>query len=255
MNQVPVKRLSRHFSTRARGITAFNKLMTLDFNSITIDLNDVPVLTYTFLDEMVLRALEVGILSQIRFKSNDKSTADKLAHIAETRDVEIVASSSTHKKHLTRPKVFPRLNGILVADKDNLLIKNVSRKRARTIKPIHIRRLTNRFVTRNRGVEALTNLEQQEFDLVSIGLHNELKLSYSFLDEIVLKASKTDLLERMIFRTDDESTLDKLAYIAGTRNLDISVSSVNHQRRDILLKTFSRPQANLVENKDNLTKD
>jgi hypothetical protein len=255
MNQVPIKRLSRRLATRAAGLKAFNKLMTLDFSSITIDLNDAPALTYTFLDEMIYRAIEVGILSQIRFKSDDKATIEKLAHIAKARDVEIVSRSSTQKKHPTHPKEFSRLDGMLVEDKNNLQISNVARKKTRIIKPINIRRLTDRFVTRNKAVEALTNLEQQEFDLVSIGLNNELKLSYSFLDEIVLKASKTDLLGRIIFRTDDEATLDKLAYISGTRNLDISVSSVSHQKRQILIKTFSRLKANLVENKDNLTRN
>lgn len=253
MNQVPIKRLSRRLATRAAGLKAFNKLMTLDFTSVTIDLNDAPTLSYIFLDEFVYRATEVGILSQIAFKSDDKATIEKLSHIVKTRDVDIISKGTAQKKHLTRPKDFPQVNGTLVEDKNNLQITNVSRKRARTVTPINIRRLTNRFMTRNKAGEALTNLALQEFDLVSIGLNNELKLAYSFLDEIVLKASKTDLLKRIIFRTDDESVLDKLAYISSTRNLDISVSSMSHQKSQILIKTFSRQKANLVENKENLT--
>lgn len=255
MNQVAVTNLSPHLATRAAGLIAFNTLMTLDFTSITIDLNDALGLSYIFLDEFIYRAIEVGIISQISFSSDDTAAMGKLAYIAKTRDVEIVVSSATSEKHPIEPQGFSKIARFLVEDKDKLPITEVTPIKTETTKSIYIRQLTSKLVTRNRAVEALANLQKQEFDLIAIGLDNELKLTYTFLDEMVLNASKTSLLGRSTFHTDDAAVLDKLAYISGVRNLDIAVSGTSRQKYQVLLKTFSRHKANLVENKDNLTQN
>jgi hypothetical protein len=253
MNQVAVKELTPHCATRAEGLAAFNTLMTLDFTSVTVDLDDAPFLTFTFLDEMVYRADEVGILSQISLKCGAPATQQKLANISKTRNVEIITSSKEQENHPIAPRDFTELERFFYEDKNTLPITDVTPIPTETVKKLHIRELTGKFVTRQRAAEALTNLAKLEFEFVSIALNNELKLSYSFLDELIYQAAKTDLLPRITFRTDHPATLDKLDHISNTRNLEISAASVDGEKHEVISTSFSHPKANLVENKDNLT--
>jgi hypothetical protein len=68
-------------------------------------------------------------------------------------------------------------------------------------------------------------------------------ISYSFLDEIVLRAAKTDKLKNIIFKTDDDYVLDKLAHIAGTRHVNITVNNPTLKIQNIEPLTFTRQNA------------
>ncbi len=123
------------------------------------------------------------------------------------------------------------------------------------INSIHIKELTTRFVTRDRGAEAFEKLIQLQFDSITISFSEVLLLAYSFLDELVLKASNAGILKNIVFGTDDEIILDKLAHIAGTRQVEILVSSSKQEKHPIQPKTFTQPKAILVDAKEKLTKE
>jgi hypothetical protein len=123
------------------------------------------------------------------------------------------------------------------------------------MKQVHLRELTTRFITRANGAKAFNNLVPLEAPAVIIDLSNVLIFTYPFLDEMIRLALKYNQLKRIVFRVDDELTLDKLSYIAGTRSVDITVSGVNHKKHHIQPKAFTRQKAVVVDAKEKLDKD
>ncbi|MGD0780637.1 MAG: hypothetical protein ABR954_07690 [Dehalococcoidales bacterium] len=123
------------------------------------------------------------------------------------------------------------------------------------MKQVHLRELTTRFITRANGARAFNNLVPFKAATVIIDLSNVPILTYPFLDEMIRLALKYNQLKHIIFRVDDELTLDKLSYIAGTRSVDIAVSSSNHKKHRIQPKAFTRQRAIVVDAKEKLDKD
>lgn len=120
---------------------------------------------------------------------------------------------------------------------------------------IHIRQLTKRFISRESAIEAFNNLVVLEKAPKVIELDNVLLFSYPFLDEFISRISKDDKLKEITFQTDDELTLDKLAYIVGTRHIDIAVSGTMFNRHHIQPKIFTRHKAVFIDNKDKPDKE
>jgi hypothetical protein len=123
------------------------------------------------------------------------------------------------------------------------------------MRQVHLRKLTTRFITRANGAKAFNNLVPLEAPTVIIDLSNVLILTYPFLDEMIRLVLKYNQLKRIVFKVDEDFTLDKLAYIAGTRNIDIAVSSSNHKKHRIQPKAFTRQKAVVVDAKEKLDKD
>jgi hypothetical protein len=114
VTQIHVKKLAAHFITRANGAEAFSKVAQLEAATITIDLSNVLIFTYPFLDEMIHLALKDDKLKNIIFRTDDDSVLEKLAYIAGTRGIEITVSDATHKKHPIQPKKFTQQKTELV---------------------------------------------------------------------------------------------------------------------------------------------
>ena len=96
-----------------------------------------------------------------------------------------------------------------------------------SVKRIHISDLSEVTVTRARGAEAFDRLAPQlspdlmlELDLDGVDL-----LSPSFLDELILKLSKADAIEQVVFLTKDLVVLQKLRRAATYRRVALLVKS------------------------------
>jgi hypothetical protein len=118
------------------------------------------------------------------------------------------------------------------------------------MKQVHLQKLTTRFITREKGSAVVNVLTQSEFTPTAIDLNDIAILAYPFLDEMILKASKAGILKEIVFKTDDETTLDKLAYIAGVRGVDITISTSTHKKHRLQPKALTRQKAVVVENKE-----
>jgi hypothetical protein len=129
---------------------------------------------------------------------------------------------------------------------------HASKRRVSDIKRVHIGKLTTRFITRERATEAFNNLALREFASISVSLNNVVMLAYPFLDEVILRASKAGMLKKIIFRVDNEFILYKLAYIAGTRKVDIMAINSKYKNHRIQPKTFTRQKTTFIGAKGNI---
>lgn len=232
MASIFLKKLTTQYITRERGAEAYYNLSKLGVDSITVDLNSVPFMSYSFLDEMVLRASKDGMLEHITFKADDESVLNKLAHVAGTRGVHIPVTNTMLKTKHIRPKTFPEYESVFAGSKED-----------GGDRVVRIKKIAPRFLTRDRGREAYEKLEPMKYDTLTIDLNSIQLISYSFLDEIVLRAAKADRLKNIIFKTDDDYVLDKLAHIAGTRRVNITVNNPTLKIQNIEPLTFTRPTA------------
>jgi len=77
-------------------------------------------------------------------------------------------------------------------------------------------------LTRKRGEEAFNALRARlDHQNVDVDLDGSLMLSSSFLDELILKLAKSNLLRRVAFVTRQATTRHKLGIIAHERNLTL----------------------------------
>jgi len=227
-----LRKLTTQYITRERGAEAYHNLAKLGVDSITVDFNSVPFMSYSFLDEMVLRASKDGMLEHITFKADDESVLNKLAHIAGTRGVHIPVTNARLKTKHIRPKKFPEYDAVFAGSRED-----------GGDRVVRVKKLAPRFLTRDRGREAYEKLEPLKYDTLTIDLNGIQLISYSFLDEIVLRAAKADRLKNIIFKTGDDYALDKLAHIAGTRRVNITVNNPTLKIQSIEPLTFTRPTA------------
>ncbi|MHB8104034.1 MAG: hypothetical protein ACYDG5_00640 [Dehalococcoidales bacterium] len=119
MTRVDVKELSTKFFTRANVTAAFGKLVIPENASMTIELNNVLIFSYIFLDEVIFKVSKAGVLKHIVFNTDDELVLEKLAYIAGTRHVEILVSSTALKRHRITPKTFTRHKPVFVENKEN----------------------------------------------------------------------------------------------------------------------------------------
>ena len=101
-------------------------------------------------------------------------------------------------------------------------------------KKIHITRLANPCITRERGKEAVNNLRKYMNDnSVLIDLNNVEILSMSFLDEFIFWLAGSASMRKIVFLVNDPTVYDKLARIAEIRNVWVYYQDSDNKIREI----------------------
>ncbi len=117
MMHIHIKKLAPMFLTRDRGREAYDNLAQLEYDTLTIDLNSIQLLSYSFLDEIVINAAKVDKLKDIIFKTDDDYVLDDLAHIAGTRHVDIAINNPTLKIQYIQPLSFIRQTAVFAGER------------------------------------------------------------------------------------------------------------------------------------------
>lgn len=94
--------------TRPRGEEAYRKLQaSLSAEVVEVDLNGAKLLSFSFLDGLILQLLEANELGKVTFVAADPETQRKLAQVAGIRKVEIFFRTEQGKpRRRVQPK-FP----------------------------------------------------------------------------------------------------------------------------------------------------
>ncbi len=118
------------------------------------------------------------------------------------------------------------------------------------MRSIHVNQLSQHFITRKRGLEAYKKLYRHlNLGPIVLNLNDVDMISYSFLDEIILMASKTSKLDKIVFCANSNALTDKLARISGVRNYHINIVTSNNNSTKIRPKNFSCRQAIFADSK------
>lgn len=104
---------------------------------------------------------------------------------------------------------------------------------------IDIKALTPHLITRRRGFEAYKNLvERIKSDDIEIVLTDAKVLSSSFLDELIRRIEMSDYSLNVTFLVDDPAIENKLARIAGVRNIDLKIRTAATKSKSVKRKQF-----------------
>ena len=118
MRNIHINQLSQHFITRKRGLEAYMKLYRhLNLGPVILNLNKVDIISYSFLDEIILMAAKTSKLDKLVFDTSSKSSQDNLARIAGVRKIHIKVMTSTNSVREIKPKSFLYKQAIYVNSK------------------------------------------------------------------------------------------------------------------------------------------
>lgn len=116
-----IDQLARPCITRERGKEAATKLLKyLNDNRIVLDLNNVEILSFSFLDEFIFWLAGSANMRNIVFRVNDQIICDKLARIVAIRQMWLYYQTGNEKPHLLEPKESKSYKANYIPNKDLL---------------------------------------------------------------------------------------------------------------------------------------
>lgn len=117
-------------------------------------------------------------------------------------------------------------------------------------KHIHIEQIEQPCITRHRGHKAFFKLQKfLETETVEIDFRSCEIVSLSFLDELVTHISESFDLEKVIFIVPNRAIEDKLARIAGLRNVTILCCLGTENTHRVEPKFPAMEKASFIRNK------
>ena len=116
--QLHVSDLSSPCITRARGQLAAERLLSyLTTDSVEIDLNDVEMLSTSFLDGLVSHLPAQDIKNKVTFLVNDPIVKNKLARVAAVRHIDLYYCSHNNKRRTVNWKSPSSLKAVFADTK------------------------------------------------------------------------------------------------------------------------------------------
>jgi len=104
-NKIHITELANPCITRERGKEAVNNLRKyMKDNSVLIDLNNVEILSMSFLDEFIFWLAGSAVMRKVVFLVNEPTVYDKLARIAAIRNVWVYYRDSNNENREISPK-------------------------------------------------------------------------------------------------------------------------------------------------------
>ena len=107
MKSIRISELSKICATRRRGQEASSRLQAyLKRGLVEIDLDDVEILSTSFLDELISQLVETDRIEKVVFKCSTSALEDKLARISGIRNTKIYYRLRNSRSHEIVPKPF-----------------------------------------------------------------------------------------------------------------------------------------------------
>ena len=104
---INIERLAHPCITRERGKEAALKLLKhINNDRVVIDLNNVEMISFSFLDELVFWLAGSANMRNIIFRLDDQIVHDKLARIVAIRKVLLYYQTGNQMPQLLKPKEF-----------------------------------------------------------------------------------------------------------------------------------------------------
>lgn len=122
MKSIHISELSKICATRRRGQEASSRLEPyLKSGMVEIDLDDVEVISTSFLDELILHLVNIGSIEKVVFKCSTSILEDKLARISGIRNTKINYQFNSGRCKVITPKPFEPLKASFVNTKSVLV--------------------------------------------------------------------------------------------------------------------------------------
>lgn len=122
MKSIHISELSRICATRRRGQEASSRLQPyLKRGVVEIDLDDVEILSTSFLDELISQLVKVNSIEKVVFKCSTSILEDKLARISGIRNTKICFRFRNGQSYEITPKPFEPLKANFIATKSTLV--------------------------------------------------------------------------------------------------------------------------------------
>ena len=122
MKSIRISELSKICATRRRGQEASSRLEPyLKSGMVDIDLDDVEVVSTSFLDELILHLVKIDSIEKVVFKCSTSILEDKLARISGIRNTKINYQLNGGQCKVITPRPFEPLKASFVKTKSVLV--------------------------------------------------------------------------------------------------------------------------------------